>query len=210
MPSELKPEESSINIAGNWNPAILQPSWIARHVFGRQEGENFDITTELSLMPGQPPRFTIDGLKIAPNYNRLVISPAGVEAAQFAMCEEKARAILAALPHTPVSAFGINFQFEDANPSPGVLDLFGDQESLAEEVNFDFEPLSTSVARALKLEKCVLNFTRKLTDSSQVNYKFNFHYTVAGAAAATELLTGAMAANLGIAREIVGIYDAME
>lgn len=208
MAAEAKPDGTSVVIVGFWNPAIIQPPWLAAHVFGGNT-EQIPVQTELSLVAGQPPRFVMQGLRIAPAYDKLTIMPPGLEDAQLADCENRIRAILTALPHTPVSAFGVNFLFADDEPSTALLDLFADPESLAEATNLEFETQSTSFARAISMNGYVLNLTRSLSSTNSVMYKFNFHYQVTDATAASALFNGAIAANLATARQIVAAYDAM-
>jgi hypothetical protein len=207
MVAEAKADGSSVVIVGYWNPAILQPPWLARNVFGGN-ADQAPVQTEVSLVAGQPPRYMMHGIRIAPAYDKLTVVPPGLEDAQLANCEEKIRAILGALPHTPVTAFGINFIFQDDEPSAAVLDLFADRELLAEATDLAFDTRATSFARAMAMNGYLLNFTRTLSSNNSVVYKFNFHYQVTDAAAAVALFNGAMIANLIIARRIAAAYDA--
>jgi len=208
MAAEAKPDGSSVVILGAWNPAILQPVWLVSHVFGGNPAQT-PIETEISMVANQPPRFTIHGIRFVPGYDKLQVAPGGLDAQSLAACEEKIRAVLLALPHTPISAVGINFLFTDDEPSDGLLALFTEQEALAEVTNLQFETRSTGFMRAMAMNGYVLNLTRSLASNNQVSYKFNYHYPVTDAAAAANLFNGGMAANFATAQVIVDAYNAM-
>jgi hypothetical protein len=205
MAAEAKVDETNVVLVGFWNPAILTPAWLAKHVFALE----VDVPVEMELSPvaGQPPRFKMQGLRFSPAYNRLTVVPEGLEGEQLTTCETRLRVLLNALPHTPISAFGINYAFEDAAPSEALLDLFSDQEGLAERTGLAFESQSTGVQRAMAMNGYVLNFTRSLSAPNTVKYKFNFHYSVTDAESAAALLNDAMTGNLQVARQIVLAYD---
>ncbi len=207
MAAEAKPDATSVVLPGFWNPAILQPPWLAKVVY--ETDANMPVAHELSFLAGQPPRFTVEGIKWAPEYTKLTVNPAGIEEAQLHACEQRIRAALTALPHTPIRALGINFQFQDTEPTPGNLALFPGNEGLGETANLEFETTATAVVRAMAMEEYVLNFTRSLEPNNLVVYKFNFHYTITDAAAAADVLDGAMVGNLATARQIIAVYDAL-
>jgi hypothetical protein len=208
MPAAPKTDETTVVLVGRWNPAILTPPWLAQHVFG-ENAEQIPVEMELSSVAGQPPRFTMLGLRIMPAFDRLILSPHGLEDEQVAVCETRIRALLNTLPHTPISACGINFTFVDPEPVEPLLELFTDEEGLAERTGLEFETRSTSRARAIAMNGYVLNFTRSLSAENVVTYKFNFHYAVTNAAAAEELFNGGIQANLNVAHQIVAAYDSL-
>lgn len=63
----------SIIVVGAWNPAILQPAWIAKHLYGIAEGENFPVTVGIPSIPGKPIRFDFGELTIIPAGDRLTL-----------------------------------------------------------------------------------------------------------------------------------------
>lgn len=208
MAAIAKPEETNVVVLGSWNPGILQPRWLAAEVF-HGDAANTPVQVEFSLTAGQPPRFVMEGIKFVPAFDKLLLIPQGLEDGQLADCEAKLRIILTALPHTPVTAFGINFEFLDEEPSKALVGLFAERESLAETANLAFETQSTASVRAMEMNGYILNFTRTLSSKNTVAYKFNFHYKVADTVAAAAQLNGAMTANLITARRIVAVYDAL-
>ncbi|MEO8019719.1 MAG: hypothetical protein ABI769_18060 [Pseudomonadota bacterium] len=208
MAAEAKLDATNVVVLGAWNPAILQPQWVAKQVFGI-EGD-LAVQWEVSFVANAPPRFTLGDVRFMPAYDRLTLVPQGLDAAQLATCENALRTILTSLPHTPISAFGINYSFEDATPSTGLQALFLDTEGLAEAANLNFEPRAMAVQRAMAIPPYVLNFTRSLDNNGVAGYKFNFHYDVTDTAAAAELLNGALAGTLATARQILAVYDALQ
>ncbi len=108
--SKLLVERCNITIVGAWNPAIITPNWIKR------EFHEFIHATqyEVSLTPAPVPRirFAIEGLTIDPNAGRLQIRPTRSDVSRMELIPKLASAIYERLPHTPVTAVGVNFAYQ--------------------------------------------------------------------------------------------------
>lgn len=169
---------------GYWNQAILnQPGWIAEHILGIAPGTEID--TQEIVIPGPSGTlrriFMLGPIGISCTQQRLEFylprhgTPDSVHDA-IAKLSEK-------LPHTPVSAVGINFNYtidEDVAAlvskfeTGDLLDAFGvlkssersDTLQLAEDEAVDI----TSLGCPLPL----LTVHRK-TDFNSVSFSFNFH-----------------------------------
>lgn len=198
-------------IVGAWNPAILQPEWLAHQVLNHAAGEQVGLQMEFSPLPGRPARFTIDNLTFVPEPERLTIVPQAPDNAPEAdglnSAERAAQQILTTLPHTPLQAFGHNFEFVEGQPGEDVLEVFNLNEELEEKASFQYTSLSKTIVLSLQIEGCgcVLNFTRIFSNGS-VTFKFNFHYEVSNSSDAIPQMYDSFARDYGIAVNLLNSY----
>lgn len=204
----INPDTTSIVILGAWNPGILQPQWLTRNIFHKPAGQETPVTIAFPVSPhlSEPPRFTIENITFTPSLDRLSITPSGVSADELSSAEEKASTILNSLPHTPVSAFGENFEFIEAHPTKEILQVFDLRDDLSDHLEIKFSNISTNVVSSLKLEDCVLNLTRAFFNG-KVHVKFNFHYEVSSAADAVQKLNGSFSRNYDLAIKYLTSYN---
>jgi hypothetical protein len=193
-------------IVGRWNPAILQPAWLSKHVFGVEKPGELQFVTEFSIETFGPPRFSANGLQFVSTFERLSISPNSIEPEKLKATEDAARKILDALQHTPVQAVGVNFEFYDDAPSRGFLRLFDDLDHLAENTGIDLRTQATALTYSMSLKDCILNLTREFAVSGRVSIKFNFHYVVNSAREASSRLLGAGEAHWVTVQKILAAY----
>lgn len=178
---QLVPENTSVVIAGVWNPAILNPTWILRHVLELPEGTVEQIQIEQPFIPsGVPPSYSIAGLTFTPGRNQLVIRPLETSVDTMVRVQNIAIRILTLLSHTPLSAFGQNFEFLELTPLAEQLMIFGAANDLAQHCDFQFDTLSTQVSSSIQFDDRQLNLSRSNTNGI-LSLKFNFHYPVASA-----------------------------
>lgn len=169
---------------GYWNQAILnQPGWIAEHILGIPQGTEIETQEIVSPGPSGSLRriFMLGPIGISCNQQRLEFylprngTPESVHDAIARLSDM--------LPHTPVSAVGVNFSYtieEDVTAlvskfeTEDTLDAFGvlkssersDTLQLAENEAVDI----TSLGCPLPL----LTLQRK-TDFKSVSFNVNFH-----------------------------------
>ncbi len=201
-------ESPSILIAGNWNPAIIQPTWLAKNLFGAENREECPVVMEFSPTPGMPPRFEIEGIKFVPTPGNLTILCPDESKELLVKGQDLAITLLETLVHTPIIAFGQNFKYLEENPSPKLLADFGNLEPINTFLGEYESELSKKILHSIKLENCVLNYSRNLIiDSNQVELDFNYHYNVTGAPDASGKLGNSFITNLGIAQQILANYS---
>ena len=92
-------------VIGRWDALVFTPEWLKDHV---ARGK---VTVAVGGVPGAPPRVSFDGVELSPHGGRLVAAPVTIDDAALASAERVVLKILAALPHTPVHATGVNLQF---------------------------------------------------------------------------------------------------
>lgn len=204
----MKPIENatSLVVVGAWNPAILQPDWLVHKVFDVPEGEKTDVLMQFAPIPGAPPKFIIKDLIILPASDRLTIAPTKCDADGLNAAEAAAEKLLRILIHTPVVAFGQNFEFEEANPGQDLLNEFNLNDHMAEDVSFEYDTISTEVVSSLDVGDRVLNFSR-MFHGGHVRFKFNFHYEVKTASEAADKLNGSFNSNNQVIGEILDSYN---
>lgn len=200
------PDTTSLVLLGAWNPGILQPNWLARHAFNRPTGEDIQVTVAFSMTPGLPPRFTMEGLTFTPSLDRLVITSTTLNLNALNTMEEKAISILETLPHTPVSAFGENFELIDEHPTPALLNIFELNDALADHINTNYDLVTTDVRTSLRVNNCTLNLARQFS-TGVVKFKFNFHYDTTSASDAAEKLHGSYSQNLEFISNFLATYN---
>ena len=206
---KLLDSESTLVILGNWNPAILQPDWILRHGFQTDTEDERTVLAEFSSIVGMPPRFTIEGLRITANNERVLISPENTTEDSLELAETVARSMLEKLSHTPILAFGQNFEFSDGETSSSLSRLFNISDRLAEQLDFPIDVRETTLVSSYEIGESMLNFKRKLLVDGTIRLSFNFHYEVTSAENARELLKGSFFQNLKNANQIVDIYKTL-
>jgi len=209
----LVPNSASIVIAGIWNPAILSPPWLLRLIHEVPVGENRPVLLEQPLVAaGQPPHYTIDGIKYSPARNQLVIQPASDTPTreELARTQEMSLRILRQLPHTPIIGIGFNFSFMEENPTQTQLAVFTSVSDLAEHCDFEFETRKTGIVSTIQFDNRTLNLLRT-NEGGQLLIQFNYHYELgSGQEAATKLETPLFVENFDYSRRILNSVYGVE
>jgi hypothetical protein len=121
-------ENWSLVLAGAWNAAILTPDWLSRHLGFPAQGLNLEFPVG---NPTLPVRFRFSEVRMVVLPQVLVLAPLRDEEASLTQMEAYARVLLEHLPHTPVTAVGINFDFTQAEPGEVLRRLFRTTDSSA-------------------------------------------------------------------------------
>jgi len=207
------PSETTLVIAGAWNPAILSPEWFMRHGLGLAlpaQGEagprvQAAVPTGMGLVFDMP-RFTIEGITYVARPDALVLAPETNAAAALDRLQEVARGVLSQLRHTPIGGYGQNFEFKDAEPDPDLLGAFTAANEPLAQNTLGWEVDRTALATSYRSGNRIVNITRQYSaQSNELTVKFNFHYAASSVAACLELVAEAhsMAANYRTARDMV-------
>ncbi len=198
---------STLVLAGAWNPEILSPAWIAENILGLAPEAEDVVQIEFSPFVGAPPKYTMDEIVYVTSRDRLILAPVKFSVEAFKKARDIAGKILKMLPHTPIRAVGENFVFTEPTPEPEALELFTAASSdLADVLNFEHEIAGSSLRSIISFEKRKLNLTRKY-DQRGLTISFNFHYDVDGAVAAAEVLPNSVERNLEVVDSVLqGLY----
>ena len=117
----MRPESDGFTIVlnGGWNSNIIEPVWLSLNIFAEQPVE---LQLAIPLSTNQIRYRSGDvGLRLA--QDRLMIFPDQVTDENLTRCEEVCRKICELLPHTPISAFGVNSGYAEQRAEGKILEL---------------------------------------------------------------------------------------
>lgn len=210
---KLVSTETSLVIAGAWNPAILTPAWLLKHALGKTSDENNLVQAFLPAMQGvifEFPRYVLEELSFLVRPDTLIMSP--VESSQQHMnkLEDVAAKILEELKHTPITGIGHNFTFSDTNLKSQELDVFTvSRQDLTDNMSEGWTPATCMLTANFKNtnETVIVNIQRQF-DVNELIVKFNFHHPIKSEDDAISILNGSngynrMANNLEIAEQLI-------
>lgn len=214
-------EETSLVLAGAWNPAILTPAWVLQNGLNKElDGTNRYQTflpTGLGLV-FDAPRYVLEDLTFSVRTDSLIITPNSETLENLAFVEATAARMLEQLRHTPMGGVGHNFEFREQNPQPAQLDVFTrSREDLADNMPGGWEPTKSAILTSFSntARTVVINMHRVL-DGDMILVKVNFHHAVASVEQAISVLRGEngyshMAQNFELARNLLtSIYGDLE
>jgi hypothetical protein len=105
-------EGASIVMVGSFNPAIFQPRWLgAQQLIRPEEAENAKIT----IVQAEVADFSTEWFQLQVLQSRFQLASA--DPRQYGPLRDLAAAMFAILPHTPVTALGLNRNFHFRMPS---------------------------------------------------------------------------------------------
>jgi hypothetical protein len=99
--------DNTVVILGSWNVSIFTPDWVKKYIFN----DNI-VKAEILLDNIFSIHLTADDFQIFVSPNRLAITNKIKEDVTFEQIQEIVIKLSEYLPHTPVSAFGINFKVQ--------------------------------------------------------------------------------------------------
>jgi hypothetical protein len=213
---KLVSNETSLVIAGAWNPAILTPVWVLQHGLNKPlDGVN-SVQTFFPISPGvifEPPRYVLEDLSFIVRPDTLILCPPdSMNSSENALnnLEDAAANILQELKHTPMTGVGHNFTFIHTNPESKELDVFTNStQDISDEMPDDWSPASYVLATSFKnsTETVIVNIQRQF-EASAITVKFNFHHPVDSIDSASIVLRGdngykRMFANLDLAKQLL-------
>jgi hypothetical protein len=192
-------------ISGRWNPHIFTMDWVAQNLFEVAAGTAVEIGQ--AFLPDRPsPVLIMNGVGLWCAAERLEFYSAELTPAAFAATEAAAVKALNLLQHTPVFAFGTNFQFLDPDISPTI----GDAITTREDLEAKFRVIDRTYKTALQFKGATLNLVRHVAADS-VQVLLNFHHPLLGALAVRDALAGSLSRSLQHAeefmREVYGLED---
>jgi hypothetical protein len=181
------PDNTTLVLAGAFNPAILVPQWIALNALDIPAGQDLPVQMMAPVGPGfgQAAKYMFAGLSYSPGFQNLTFYLEGDNNGQR-VCDVAAR-ILGLLPHTPISGVGFNFGYMEENPGVQLLELLQSGSSLASALGEGTEVVSRSWGNVSSWEGALVS-TRAEIRGGSVTVDFNFHYSVQTAGAAATIL----------------------
>src|SRR6266481_4015677 len=192
---QLVPAETSLVVAGAWNPAILTPPWVLRHGLNRQPGQAEQIQVFVPAGAGmifEFPRYALSEFTFVVRPDTLVMSPTDVSSTDFNVLEDAAAAMLEHLRHTPINGIGHNFEYRDAEPSPNQLENFTQsRQDISDNMPEGWDAAAAVLISNFKKpdNSVVISITRQF-DAGIVSVKFNFHHPISTVDQALQVLRG--------------------
>lgn len=189
---KLIENNTSLVIAGSWNPAILNPSWVASKAMSLDLGQNFPVNVEVAVgVPDQAMIFEFEQIKYVATRNNVTFFLKDNDEAQNAKTISTAAKILELLPHTPVTGFGFNFRYEIESPSKVILGTF----TMGAKVAAYFDAIEVDVVRhawdvVIKIQDRLITMNAQL-EGDKVFVTYNVHYEIDNALIASQKLASA-------------------
>ena len=98
-----------------------------------------------------------------------------------------AKRILEMLPHTPISALGFNFLYEEKELSQQLFDLFKfkDDDDLSDK---GYILKERTIKRTILVQDLTLNLTQSIDDENKVKFNFNWDFKNVNSEKARDIL----------------------
>ena len=178
---KLDESSSGLIIVGGWNGHIFNPNWIKRYLFPA-ENEQLTIDIQAEFPQGFNPQFVSPRIsskevRILLQGNKLNFTPIKNTDESFDRIQDLALQLTDYLPHTPVTAYGVNFLFtEDRSISEHIMNLIHPRD-LKEIEQLGASLITEQYTRRLLLNGRTLNFTIGIADEG-ITLDFNFHFNI--------------------------------
>ena len=176
------PDGWTVVLAGAWNTQIFQPDWVARQIFGAES-----VELQIALTPSVLNlRYIAADATLVVHGERLIFGAKHPTKEGLSACELYANKVIELLPHTPISAIGVNFAFMQDAPSDEFVRIFDlvDNGPLSDA---DMIITSSQINRAFRIGNATLNLQLSL-DGARLNCLFNFHFDRANWIAGDEVV----------------------
>ena len=187
----IVPQETSLVIAGAWNPAILTPHWVMTHGMQVQNPDQVVQAMFPAGMTGafEAPRFVMQGFQYSPRVDVLLMLPQAQTLESFTLLEDVSCRILENLSHTPIGGLGHNFEFLVDAPQDEWLGSFANSQLDLVDACSSMDVARTTLATSFMRGAGQVNIQRYVEGTSLV-VKFNFHYSAHSSADACAVLAG--------------------
>jgi hypothetical protein len=166
----------SLVIAGIWNLGILSPPWFAKEFPDLVKQKEVPLEIQLGT---NSLRFTINGIIINPNPNKLIFFSKTKEDSQYELIEQFAQGVVSRLPHTPITALGHNISYftDEEEFSLFEKDILNKcEDSYKSKLNISALN-SQETVHSLSYENFNLNLTYNFNRKKKF-VSFNYHYEV--------------------------------
>lgn len=179
---EIINSETSLVVAGAWNPAILNPQWVIKHGLLLEPDDAGPVQAFLPAIQGlafEFPRYVLPKLTYVVRGDALLLYPLDCTPTNLAIVEKAAFEILKQLNHTPISGIGHNFEFRDPDPKAEWLTpLTTSRQDLADNLEDGWNPTGAGISSTFtNLETDVqVNIQRQLLPDGALSIRFNFHH----------------------------------
>jgi len=160
---------NAIVVIGNWNLSIFSEEWVRKFILTDEK----ELEIEIPLQPGNSIRYSTPDFRFFINGVKLCFSILNTKDETYEKIVRYALRTLEVLQHTPISAYGINFNLliKSTQQVEGLFHL-ADSESLSNA----FRIKETSITRIFDMPDLECELNHFIINSSEgIIMKFNFH-----------------------------------
>jgi hypothetical protein len=168
---KYKKEFNALVIVGAWNHSIFNNEWVSKNIL--PDEKKLEIEIPVNVVGSM--RISTKDLRIFTNVNKLNFSILNHNDLIFEKIGELATKVARYLIHTPVSAFGINFSFE--NEIDEELEKFfilNDSKILTQN---GFNANDFLIKRSFPNENYTMNYFVKKEKEKYI-FDFNYHFDI--------------------------------
>jgi hypothetical protein len=212
---KINANETSLVVAGAWNPAIITPPWVQQHILNRQPTVGHNIQVFLPAGQGlafEAPRFALEEFSFSVRPELLLILPKATQEQELRQIEDVVASIIRHLKHTPINGIGHNFEFRSAAPSIEQQGIFTvSRQDISDNLPAGWNAVTSVLSAAFTnaAGNTFVNIQRQIEGGSLV-VKMNFHHPVTSADQALSILSGEngynrMAGNLELAKSLIAL-----
>lgn len=168
-------QSKGLVVVGRWNVAILSPDWIVKEILEKPEA---DVTVSIPFSFPTPISYTIDEVTYRLQSSRIELLPPTWSEANLQRVERIASSILLKLPHTPIAALGMNFEFQLEEYENKILRPFDIFNDLLEFMPSSKGVRATQIVKSIAFEDCTLNLHQTYAGEGSYSLLFNYNYDV--------------------------------
>lgn len=190
------PDWWTIVAVGSWNLAIFSLDWLGKNLFKKE-----DVTIEFALAPKFPARLSANKVRITPSADSILFAPTDLSDKHLISTEQVACNLLTLLPHTPITAIGINFGFVETEAEPDLIERFTDNDGdLFADAGFTIN--NSTRIKQLEFENQIINFY-SILEPPKISFRINFHTNVTTTQKAKGAIENRVLKNREIALELL-------
>jgi hypothetical protein len=185
-------QETSLLIAGAWNPAILTPAWLLQHAMQQPDIQAHMVQAVFPTTLNGAfdfPRFALPGFTYTARNDAMVLLPEALTQVALDTVENVAARILDKLSHTPIGGVGHNFEFRHEPVEDEWLVPFHNSQIDLVDAADGWDVSRTTLATSFINGNVAVNIQR-YTEGETFVVKFNFHHPVTSAADARRIMLG--------------------
>ena len=178
---KLNYSESSLVIAGGWNPNIINPFWISKNLLGETDSnaenkENVSIDVQMdqvSSVVGSTTAASFREIRITVGGDRLDLSL--LHRNDFTLLEKYALKICDCLPKTLVKGYGVNLVFTGDRNDENLVNII----NVPNSKNFDTPLIYEQYNFGLVLDDIRTNISIGANnEEDRLDLRFNFHFDI--------------------------------
>lgn len=167
----LKSIKWTVVVLGRWNPAIFTPAGIRSRFFGLAEETPIEVMVALDDIV--PNKSRHDEMVVWADQQRLAVELEKCDFPTLKRAIDRVLSIMGSLPETPMSAVGVNVNYEVEADDHRLLDLVGGGPD-GRLSDAGYEIAGRQIVRTLKIDKGVVNLVVKAAEEWRVLLNFEY------------------------------------